>query len=54
MSLTALGYKNAHNFAVLRRTIFSKLHRVPRVILHLVVFILLRNSKMADHSLQKT
>ena len=31
---------------------FSKLHRVPHVILHLVVYILLRNSKMADRSLQ--
>ena len=33
---------------------FSKLHRVPHMILHLVVYILLCNSKMADHYLQWT
>ena len=32
---------------------FSKLPRVPHVILHLVVYILLRNFKMADSNLQK-
>ena len=33
---------------------FSKLHRVPHVILHLVVCILLCNTKMVDHNLQWT
>ena len=33
---------------------FSKLHRVPHMILHLVVYILLHNLKMADHNLQRT
>ena len=32
---------------------FSKLHRVPHMILHLVIYISLRNSKMADRSLQR-
>ena len=31
---------------------FSKLHCVPHVILHLVVYILLCNLKMADRNLQ--
>ena len=38
--------QNAHNFAALHRTIFSKLHHVPDV-------ILLRNLKMAYRSLQR-
>ena len=49
-----IAHKSAHNFAVLNCTIFFlKLHCVPHVILHLVVYILLRNSKMADRSLQR-
>ena len=42
-----------HNFAALCYMIFSKLHRVPHMILHLAVYILLRNSKMADRNMQR-
>ena len=48
MILTVLEHKNVCNLAALRHTIFSKLHRVPHVILHMAVYILLRNFQMAQ------
>ena len=43
--LTAPGHKNALNFAALNHMIFSKLHLVPNMILHQIVYILLHNCK---------
>ena len=54
MILTALEHKNAHNFAALCCTIFFELYHVPHMVLHLVVYILLHNSKMVDRNLQWT
>ena len=46
--LTAPGHKNAHYLAALHLLIFSKLHRVPHVILHQIFYILL-NQVHAGH-----